>query len=52
MWNGSWDTAGTTYTGVYMAADRSAWVGTVTVVDRVAGLYTWTGAWHSAGPPV
>jgi hypothetical protein len=51
MWNGSWDAAGTVYTGNYTAADRSVWVGTVTVVDP-AGIYTWAGAWHFPGPPV
>lgn len=52
MWIGSWDSAGTTYTGTYTDAAGDAWVGTVTVSDTVAGVYVWTGAWHSPGLPV
>jgi hypothetical protein len=47
MWNGSWDSTGTLYTGFYTEpVTLNAWVGTVLVLDLAAGRYDWQGVWH------
>ena len=52
MWSGTWSADGSLYTGTYTTAVGEIWIGTVSVVDALAGRYKWVGVWHTSAGPV